>query len=174
MCLCECVKEREMPVRRELTDINPDRIFLFVHVKTLLQFGPNTPPCGLSLPNIVPLMSSFLPAFLPSFSSFTTISLPQLSAPSHLSSSFLVLFHPAFSVFHLSSLYLFNLLGLSVSLCLTCSFFSPSVSPLFLPIFFYMVVQEIILRQQEIDQIVPNTVFPFSPCVTGFGLPGMQ
>ena len=49
-----------------------------------------------------------------------------------------------------------------------------SLSPSFLPIFSYMVVQEIILSQQEIDQTVPNTVFPFSPRVTGSGLPAMQ
>lgn len=30
---CDCVNQRKMPVRRELTDINPVNIFLFVDIK---------------------------------------------------------------------------------------------------------------------------------------------
>ena len=39
MCLRECVKERKMPVRGELTDINPVSIFLFVHIRRCWNLG---------------------------------------------------------------------------------------------------------------------------------------
>lgn len=58
VCLCECVKERKMPVSRELTDINPVNIFLSLYRKHCCLWSQILlevllpPPCGLSLPNI--------------------------------------------------------------------------------------------------------------------------
>lgn len=180
--LCVCVSVWKMPVRRELTDINPVSIFLFIHIELCCILGQilllvvcRCPKlflwCPFAYAYVLPaLRPSFLrlQSPLPPFDFLSRLPLP-ISPPlpvffTNLVSSCILSLPPFIS-------FSFNLLGLSLSS--PHMVFSLSVSP-FLPIFFYMVVQEIILSQQEIDQIVPNTVFPFSPHVTGFGLPGMQ
>lgn len=92
MCLCECVKERKMPVRRQLTDINPDRTLLFVHTRRCRTPGPKHT-------NLWSVVAQHCPpdAFLQSCSPFN-----RSPVSSFVPSS--ALFGPAFSGCHLSSL----------------------------------------------------------------------